>query len=152
MAETDLNLIGRVVSQILEEAAFMVTEESGPELPPWTDHSLLQARLRYTCETSGTLHLVVRPALATEIAANMMGIDLNDTQASAYAEDALGETLNMVGGTLLEAWFGDHPDLQPEIPQVVVTTAEQVAEQTRDQFRVTLRTDGGDWLLAASNA
>jgi chemotaxis protein CheY-P-specific phosphatase CheC len=150
--ESNLKLIGQVVSQVLEEAAYLVTEESGSELPPWTDHSLLQARLSYTCETSGTLHLVVRPALATEIAANMMGVDLDDAQASAYAEDALGETLNMVGGALLEAWFGDHPELRPEIPQVEVTTAEQVAEQTQNQYRVTLRTDSGDWLVASTSA
>lgn len=141
--------VGAVISQTLEEAAFLITEPITDQLPSWPSRSLLQARLSLSgSKVSGTLFLICSARLAVEMAANMMGIEPSEEQAAGAAMDALGEVLNMVAGALCEQLF-DEQAVEVGIPQVEVTTGELAKSSAEQLTVVSLQSDDGDWLLAA---
>ncbi|BDG07984.1 chemotaxis protein CheX [Anaeromyxobacter paludicola] len=98
MAELDAGLLADQTARVLEEAAFVFLEPDDRP-PAWTDEVVV-ARLSWTGAGDGELTLAAAPALAAELAANLLGEE--DAEAAAgRADEAVGELLNMLAGALL---------------------------------------------------
>ena len=146
----DLRMLGRVVIEILEEAAFLfcepMDEMNRTELSP----EVLMAKLGFKGPSSGEMIFSAPPETALEIAANLLGLDPNDPEVSGKGAEAVGEILNIIGGALLKEWFGSSADFEMGIPEVMrVTGAELEHDTARAELHLPLMTDEGFRIDAA---
>jgi chemotaxis protein CheY-P-specific phosphatase CheC len=92
------------VGKVLQDAAFVFTEPLEDDLPD--EGEVVQATLEFTGSKDGRLVFSVPPTFAIELAANLLGIEADDPTATSQKNDAVGETLNIVAGILMESWLG----------------------------------------------
>lgn len=143
-------LLFQIAEMTFGELAFMlVLPEEGQPLgetsPPWG----YAGHVDFTGPFDGQLCCVITADLLDPLAANMLGIDLDeDLPEGVQKEDALKELLNVIAGNLLPAIAGDEevfhiagPVLldQPRLPLTVVGK-EHVGrcEMTLDSGRAAL--------------
>ncbi len=121
--------------QILEETAFIFADRE--EDPPDWSGEPLQAEISFAGTSRGLLVLTTSVEFATDLAANMLGLEPDSAEVSDSAPAALTEILNIITGALLENMFGTDTICDLGIPSVhPVTPAEQAArsEQARPSF------------------
>jgi hypothetical protein len=105
-----------VVTDVLGDLAFMVTDDEAPDLRAgavW-----MQARITYFGPASGTLSCWCTRDLATQLAANLLGIEPEEGQALTAADDALREFMNVLCGQLVTSWHGTEAVFNLSIPDV----------------------------------
>lgn len=105
-----------VVLDVLGELAFMVTDDEPAELPTGT--VWMQGEVSYCGEVSGTLRCWCTRDFAARLAANLLGIELDEGEAQISAEDALREFLNVLCGQLVTTWHGTEGVFNLSIPSV----------------------------------
>ncbi|MBN2526223.1 MAG: chemotaxis protein CheX [Deltaproteobacteria bacterium] len=125
----DSDILSASVSQVLEDAAFIFTEEATEDLQ-WKD-DILKSTIRYEGEESGTLCLAVNTLLAQNVAANLLGIEQEDEAAKSKAEEAVSEILNIVCGVFLESWLGKSNHCRMGIPSICAVSVNQEQEAFR---------------------
>ncbi len=108
----------QVIEQVLEDAAFIFTEEleesDKPQLSSWECRAVA---LRFSGNPSGTVHLWADAGFMRFAAANMLGIDIDDPYAESKGIDALKELLNMVVGNYLTEVYGSAKVFELGIPE-----------------------------------
>lgn len=145
----DAEVIDEVFRIVLEKFAFMFAEqaEEGDVMSPQGD--LAAARITFTGAASGTLLLATPMDTATEVAANVLGLDAGDDESVERGPDALGEVLNMTCGHLATALDADGAtDLRP--PTVSRIGAGEWAALTADPTARFFLLEGRPAILAAS--
>jgi hypothetical protein len=115
-AELSREMLAEVLGRMLEEAAFLFAESVDD--PPPHAGTLIEARLGYLGEHDGELALVAPAGLAATLAANLLGEDEGGASATGDDEDAMGELLNMIAGTLAVELFGEESTCQLGLPRV----------------------------------
>ncbi len=108
--------LGDLMREVVGELAFMITDE--PVGGPDAGAVWLTAEIRYGGPASGVLRCWTTRALATRLAANILGVDTDEGRAMAQAEDALRELLNVLAGQLVTAWHGSVAVFNLTIPVV----------------------------------
>ncbi len=116
MDEPTAELLGEILGEVLQEAAFLFVEPA-EEAPAWPDRVLV-AEIAFESLRGGTLRLLAPPAVGIELAANMLGADPADPEAEENGRAALSEILNMLGGTFVTRWFGTKVPSQLGLPSV----------------------------------
>lgn len=108
----------RTTARLLEESAFIFTEpdEESP-LPPTP---VLEAVLPFSGAGQGCLLAAMPAPLGAQLAANLMGVDAEDREASNLASEGLCEMMNMVAGWLLREWFGEAAVCEIGIPDAAL--------------------------------
>lgn len=142
-------IIDEVFCEVLERFTFMFAEkaEERDVLAPQGD--LAAARITFTGAAAGTLLLAAPLDVATEMAANVLGVDPDDEFASMRGADTLGEVLNMTCGHLATALDADGAtDLRP--PTVSMIGAGEWATLTADPTARYFLVDDRPLILAAS--
>jgi len=109
-------LLQQVVSQVLEECAFLCTQ---PDVEPatWPDH-ITRATIEFAGPQKGRLQLYAAHGLAMDLAADMLGVDATDPDASRLADGALAELTNVIAGALVARLFGTATLCELGIPVV----------------------------------
>ena len=120
--ELTIELLQEVTGQILEEAAFVFSEQEESEWPP--GESIFQASIPFTGEFDGTMTVAAGEAFVSSLAANLLGLDFGDEATPSQGKDAIGEILNIVGGALLGRWFGSDHTYNMGVPTVIECDAE----------------------------
>ncbi|MBU0508583.1 chemotaxis protein CheX [bacterium] len=108
---------------VLETSAFMSvwqwSEEDG-DLPPPN----ISATMTFEGARTGRITLRVASDILPALSRNMMG-DFDEGEVAAEtAQDALRETLNMICGNMLTAWYGSEPVFHLHPPEIVLPPAE----------------------------
>ncbi len=111
-------LLNQVFSQVAQELAFMFTEPAEDEVLPAVGPSFVLARMTFTGPINGKLAIAVPEDMCPEIAANVLGVDLDDDTMTVEPEDALKELLNVTCGNLLTAMAGEQPIFDLTVPAV----------------------------------
>lgn len=108
----------RTTARLLEESAFIFTEadEESP-LPP---APVLEAVLPFSGAGRGCLLAAMPAPLGAQLAANLMGVDADDAEASGMGREGLCELMNMVAGWLLREWFGEAALCEIGIPDAAL--------------------------------
>lgn len=97
-----------VISRILEEAAFIFTDElSTDNLPKPGAWKAEGVKLTFNGSPCGELHMWASEGFAIYAASNMLGIDPDAEHAREKGMDALKEILNMVVGNLITEVYGE---------------------------------------------
>ncbi|HET6412258.1 MAG TPA: hypothetical protein VFG53_09375 [Anaeromyxobacter sp.] len=103
MAEPTPEFLTELLGSVLEDSAFLLAEPV--EERPRFEGSVLLARIAFESMRGGTLRLLTTPEAATEIAANMLGIEPGE-EARSSGRAAVSELLNVLGGSFLIRYFG----------------------------------------------
>ena len=141
--EMSMDVLGETVIEVLQEAAFIFAEPLEESVDD--DSDKLIAKLGFTGPSSGEMFFCCSKSLATDFAANLLGIEPDDPEAESRGGDALGEMLNIVGGALLARWFGVSGNFEMGVPSVAELDAGEVTgETTKASLLLPLITDEGD--------
>ncbi len=142
--EKKQDVLLRTVMETLEEAAFIFTEPTEGTPPEWTEDTVLHAELPFGGDSAGTLMIASSSEPTVELAANLLGIEPSDEDAQEKRADALGEILNIIGGIVVEEWFGTEADVQLGVPEVrAVDVAEYERKVTNSECCFSLITEEG---------
>lgn len=110
-------LITEVFVDVMEKLAFMLGEPLAKSELPRASREYIKATIRFSGEKSGELALVVPLEMCVEIAANVLGMDLDDEQVTARGFDALKEVLNVTCGHVLTSVAGEEPIFDLTVPR-----------------------------------
>ncbi len=120
MPEPTAELLTDILGQVLQESAFIFAEpDEEPEVWP---APVLVARIAFASTRGGALRVITNLAAASEIAANMLGIDPGP-EADAQGRPAVSELLNVLGGAFLVRYFGTAVPSQLGLPSTEVVAA-----------------------------
>ena len=115
-AELTRELLVESLSRTLEEAAFVFVEETTAD--PEVEGTVIEARLTFSGPKEGELVLACHEDLAATLAANLLGEDEGGAAVVGDDEDALGEMLNMIAGSLVVSLFGHETSCRLGLPRV----------------------------------
>ena len=121
--ELHSELLFETLSQVLEDAAFIFTEEADETLG-WSN-DIVKSSIQYQGQEDGTLSLAVDKEMAKSFAANLLGIEPEDEFAELKSSEAVSEMLNIVCGVFLERWLGGNNHCRLGIPSTTSLTEEQ---------------------------
>lgn len=121
--ELSVEQLETTVGKVLQDAAFVFTE---PLEEPLVDEDIVvEATVQFSGSENGRLVLAMPPAFGLELAANLLGIETDDPNAEASTNDAVGETLNIVAGILMDAWLGADAQYQLSAPTTKAVAPEK---------------------------
>lgn len=123
-------LLFETLSGVLEEAAFIFTE-SADETLQWSD-PLVESSISFEGQENGVVALAVEKQMASNFAANLLGIDPNDEDAKFRSAEALSEMLNIVCGVFLERWLGKSNHCRLGLPSTKALSAEQQIKNIKE--------------------
>ena len=119
-AEDDLSFttLETVISNVLQELAFMFADPGTDEDAIAPQEACLKAKISFQGPLCGDLGLVFPQSLCFEMIANILGLEPEDISEPGDAEDALKELLNIVCGQFLTSAFGSGLVFDLSIPTV----------------------------------
>lgn len=97
--------LGEVTRSVLGTAAFLFCDD----VPPGAgvaEGRIAEAAISFEAPCNGSIVLRMPWNVALEAAANLLGVEKEDPDASESALAAVGELLNMISGSVLKEWFG----------------------------------------------
>jgi len=112
----NLKNLTAAISEIVEEFIMMAIEI--PEPPPAVDVETI-GWLDFSGPRQGRITVRCGNALASALAANLLGVSPDDAEAGAKAGDALGEVLNVLCGNLVTRVFGSQQTVHLSVPTVL---------------------------------
>jgi len=111
-------LLSEVFCEVAENLAFMFGElAEEDEMPPAPPEGVC-ASMGFTGAFPGSLAMAVPVEMCREIAANVLGVDLDDPDIEVKPIDALKELLNVTCGHVLTALAGEEPVFDLTVPEV----------------------------------
>lgn len=112
--------LSKVAVRILEEAAFLFSDDLAPADRPDHTWQPIGAGLEYEgSEDAGHVQVWADADMVRSLASNMLGLDEEDPESGAHVADALKELLNMVLGNVLTEVWGTEPVFHLGIPTLL---------------------------------
>lgn len=119
-AEKQIDALVEAAFRILEDQVFMFGEVCDKADLACNPGSYLHATVTFEGPASGTCYWGGSEAFATELAANMLGVELDDPAADMAGKDALKELINVICCQFLTTYYGSEPIFHLESPVVAV--------------------------------
>jgi CheY-specific phosphatase CheX len=132
--------LGTVVTDVLGELAFMVNDGTEAIWPSGV--ALVQGEIHYRGPISGCVRCWCTPDFATQLAANLLGVEPGTDDAQAASADAVGEFLNVLCGQLVTAWYGTEAVFDLDIPSATVCSEVPAADASSADAYAQLSIDG----------
>lgn len=104
--------------EVFETMIFMEMEQTAEEMPDIDSNSILGS-ITFKGNIEGMLSIYCSADCAKSIAANMLGMDIDDGISQDDINDAIGEVANMVMGSLKSRIQDTIPNIDVSIPSVV---------------------------------
>ncbi len=104
MKKEDIAVLEEVFSDVLEQTAFMFTDELSQDnldMASLHDTDFIQAFITFTGPFNGLISITFPEDLCYELAANILGEELNSELVRSEGQGAVGELLNVVCGQFL---------------------------------------------------
>ena len=131
----------RIISRILEDAAFIFTDlmedKDKPQLDSWNPQGL---SLSFTGCPSGYFRIWAGNEFARYVAANMLGVEVEQEDAPQKGIDALKEILNIIVGNYLTTVYGENTLFELGLPEKV--SAEEFSRDYNSTNAIWLQADG----------
>ncbi len=150
MRNIPTKLLYQVLSGVLEKQAFLFTEPEEPEIFPDPDTEYFCAEMSFSGHTTGELILVVPQKIAIELAANILGEDIDDPDLPTKSLDALKELLNVACGHILSTYAGEQVVFSLSIPKVTFWNPLTGNELLNDPDTLRLSIDDQGLLIRCS--
>lgn len=117
-------ILYNVFCKVMEEFAFMFTEMVEKEDIVTSESDYVQSTMAFKGEVDGVISIAVPESMCSEIAANVVGLSIDDERIVALRKDALNEVLNVLCGNLLTNLVGEKPIFSLSIPEISKITKE----------------------------
>jgi hypothetical protein len=147
MDEAMLEKIRGTFNAVLEKQVFMFPDPVEKDAFDVGDHRFLLSWMNFQGEFPGHLVIAVPEALAKEIGANFMGLDVDDDFVGENYQDSLKEILNVTCGHMLTALKGEAPIFDLSMPNVVSMATEVVVALAEDPNCLVFDVEGYPVLL-----
>ncbi len=132
--------LATIFSEVLANLAFMFTEEEPAD--PEAGDLWFETAISYEGPSRGTLRLRCSSAFTVKLAANLLGVDVEESQAENQAEDAVKEFMNILCGQFVTAVHGTVDIYNLTIPQMAPLTEMPDLGLPDSPERTTLSVDG----------
>ncbi len=117
----------RVLEESLENLAFMFAESIDLNDIAMSDTDCIKVHMTFTGELyDGSLMMIVPANISRELAANIMGIDLDSEDAADLGNDSLKEVLNVICGRVLTEISGTEPLFDLSVPDLENLKCQEV--------------------------
>jgi len=143
MVEATPELLTDILGSVLQDSAFMFVEPS--EEPAEWGEKVFAATLAFESVKGGTLRLTMALPVGVELAANMLGTEIDDPEAEENGRAAVSEILNVIGGAFVTRYFGTKVPSQLGLPQALMSS--QPASGPRTTCSALVRSETGDPVL-----
>lgn len=116
MSTITTNRLNEITLTALERSAFVFAEPAAAdaELPG----PAAFARIRITGSVCGELHLAASEGFLRELAASLLGVEPEEVDPAAHGADALKEMANMIAGSVVICYDGEHRAYTLGLPEV----------------------------------
>jgi len=119
MSENYTEILYQVLEESLENLAFMFAESIDTNEVAMTDTECTKVSMKFTGDLyNGSLIMIVPSNIASELAANILGIDDSSDDAMDLGDDSLKEVLNVICGRVLTEISGTEPLFDLSIPEL----------------------------------
>lgn len=118
--------------QVVEQLTFMFGEPADKGDILDADGDYILAQMAFTGDVNGTLSIAVPADCVAEIAANILGLEPEEMEASSMAPDSLGEMLNVICGHVIMAIAGKGADFGLGSPVIGPATPAFLAQAAED--------------------
>lgn len=115
MPDVTARLLHEVLGEVLADTAFTFVEPS--EEPPEWSAPVVSAAISFQTDRKGRVRIATGQGTAAELAANMLGVEPGDPEATLHARNAVSEILNVVGGALIVKLYGTANPSRLGIPE-----------------------------------
>jgi hypothetical protein len=120
MVDATPELLTDILGTVLQDSAFMFVEPS--EEPAEWGEKVFAATLAFESVKGGTLRLTMALPVGVELAANMLGTEIEDPEAEDNGRAAVSEILNVIGGAFVTRYFGTKVPSQLGLPQALLSS------------------------------
>ncbi len=117
MADDIRETLTEVANDVFEKFAFMFVEDADEECDIET-FTFVRSTLEFSGDVNGTMMIAMPDDLHLELAANVLGMDMDDVMVAEQADDAVKELLNVLCGHMLTAVFGEEGIYNLGAPQI----------------------------------
>ncbi len=118
MKAEDQSAITAVFCEVLETLAFMFADSVDKEDIQADSQECIKVQMTFSGAKCGNLELAAHAELCAQVAANVLGLDLDDVAVQTQADDALKELLNITCGNLLTTMAGQDPVFNLSLPAI----------------------------------
>lgn len=117
MQDQQTTTLTTVLSEVLANLAFMFTDDGEVGSP--LGERWLETSISYEGSMSGTLRLTCAATFATQLAANLLGVESGEKITEQESNDAVKEFMNVVCGQYVTTAYGIEDVFNLTIPEVV---------------------------------
>lgn len=142
MHEVTPELLTDILGTVLQDSAFMFVEPA--EEPAEWGEKVFTATLAFESVKGGMLRLTMALPVGVELAANMLGTELDDPEAEENGRAAVSEILNVLGGAFVTRYFGTKVPSQLGLPQALMASKPATGRRT---CAALVRSESGDPVL-----
>ncbi len=142
MADASPELLTDILGTVFQETAFMFVEPA--EEPAAWGEKVFTATLAFESVKGGVLRLTMALPVGVELAANMLGTEIDDPEAEENGRAAVSEILNVIGGAFVTRFFGTKVPSQLGLPQALMATKPATGRRT---CAALVRAESGDPVL-----
>jgi hypothetical protein len=142
MAEATPELLTDILGTVLQDSAFMFVEPA--EEPAEWGEKVFAATLAFESVKGGVLRLTMALPVGVELAANMLGTEIDDPEAEENGRAAVSEILNVIGGAFVTRHFGTKVPSQLGLPQALMSSKPALGRRT---CAALVRSESGDPIL-----
>ena len=145
MSQTRTATLTEIFSEVLAKLAFMFTDDDQAEVA--LGEVWLETTISYEGAQRGRLCFRCTRDFTRQLAANLLGIDVEQEDAARKAEDAVKDFMNIVCGQLVTALHGSNAVFNlsipacrelPETPDLDVADDQRVATLSIHRSRIQL--------------
>ncbi len=117
MQDQKTTTLTTVLCEVLANLAFMFTDDG--EFDPPMGERWLETAISYEGPVSGSLRLTCTGTFATQLAANLLGVESGKETTEQESNDAVKEFMNVICGQYLTAAYGTEDVFNLTIPEVL---------------------------------
>lgn len=118
-------VLSEVMIDVLEKLAFMFGDEVSKDELPQPEGDCVEASMNFTGHKSGRLGIIVPVEVAPVIAANVLGMDVEEDNVKDEDFDALKEVLNVICGNILTTLEGDEAVFDLTVPETQIISIQK---------------------------
>jgi len=129
-----------IVSDVLAELAFMIGDDEDIDITSVTDW--MHVEITYSGVASGRLRCWCTRPFAVRLAANLLGTEVDETEAQLAAEDAVREFANVLCGQIVTIWHGTSSAFALTIPGVSECWEAPSLDEDKPGYRCLFSAEG----------
>ena len=136
------DIVSDVVCDVLEKMAFMFGEPAQENEARDIDGDAgILVAMKFTGDQEGSLALAAPDGLCLELAAHMLGLEVEDPEAMDKAKDAFKELLNVACGNILTTLAGAEPVFDLSVPEITTINAQDWKALLHEECAIVLIVD-----------